>query len=89
MEYGTKRVQQNTRKRGINMLINIMSRFGRNLETESKVLYIINYSTVAAYLQYIVQLITVLWRGFIYVKIIEWNVNKSASRLYVYLPTVE
>ncbi len=38
VEYGTKRVQQNTRKRGINMLINIMSRFGRNLETESKVL---------------------------------------------------
>ena len=50
VEYGTKRVQQNTRKRGINMLINIMSRFGRNLETESKVFYIINYSTVAAYL---------------------------------------
>ena len=37
LEYGTKRVQANTRKRGINMLINIMSRFGRNLETESKV----------------------------------------------------
>lgn len=27
----------NTRKRGINTLINIMSRFGRNLETESKI----------------------------------------------------
>jgi ribonuclease-3 len=40
VEYGTKRVQQNTRKRGINMLINIMSRFGRNLETESKVIWI-------------------------------------------------
>jgi hypothetical protein len=37
LEYGTKRTQQNTRKRGINMLISIMSQFGRNLETESKV----------------------------------------------------
>lgn len=37
-EYGDKRVHhQNTRKRGINMLINIMSRFGKNMEVESKV----------------------------------------------------
>jgi hypothetical protein len=27
-----------------------------------------------------------LSRGFIHVKILEWNVNKSASRLYVYAP---
>jgi len=37
-EYGDKKVHyQNTRKRGINMLINIMSRFGKNMEVESKV----------------------------------------------------
>ncbi len=32
--------------------------------------------------------VIVLGRGFIYVKIIEWNANKSASRLYVYAPKV-
>ncbi len=31
----------------------------------------------------------ILRRGFIYVKILEWNVNKSASRLEVYAPKVE
>lgn len=37
-EYGDKKVLfANNRKRGINMLINIMSRFGKNQETESKV----------------------------------------------------
>jgi len=37
-EYGDKKIHfQNTRKRGINMLINIMSRFGKTNETESKV----------------------------------------------------
>lgn len=37
-EYGDKKIHyQNTRKRGINMLINIMSRFGKKIETESKV----------------------------------------------------
>ncbi|XP_050736665.1 ribonuclease 3-like [Eriocheir sinensis] len=37
-EYGDRRIHyMNTRKRGINTLINIMSRFGRNLETESKI----------------------------------------------------
>ncbi len=37
----------------------------------------------------IVQFVMLLWRGFIYVKILEWNVNKSASRLYVGAPKVE
>ncbi len=37
-EYGDRRVHSATnRKRGINMLINIMSRFGKEAETESKV----------------------------------------------------
>merc|ERR1719445_511672 len=37
-EYGDKKIHyQNTRKRGINMLIAIMSRFGKKRETESKV----------------------------------------------------
>ena len=37
-EYGDKRIHTMTsRKRGINMLINIMSRFGKDKETESKV----------------------------------------------------
>lgn len=37
-EYGDKKVHfQSSRKRGINMLINIMSKFGRSIETESKV----------------------------------------------------
>ena len=37
-QYGDKKIHyQNTRKRGINMLINIMSRFGKKIETESKV----------------------------------------------------
>lgn len=37
-EYGDRRIHyMNTRKRGINTLINIMSRFGHNLETESKI----------------------------------------------------
>ena len=37
-EYGDKRVHSaSNRKRGINMLINIMSRFGKEAETESKV----------------------------------------------------
>ena len=34
-----------------------------------------------------VQFVILLWRGF-YVKILEWNVNNSASRLYVYAPKV-
>jgi hypothetical protein len=37
----------------------------------------------------IVQFVILLWRGFIPLKILEWNVNKSASRLYVYAPKVE
>jgi hypothetical protein len=37
----------------------------------------------------IVQFVILLWRGFTYVKIPEQNVNKSASRLYVYAPKVE
>ena len=37
-EYGDKKIHyQNSRKRGINMLISIMSKFGRKRETESKV----------------------------------------------------
>ena len=37
-EYGDRRVHSaSNRKRGINMLINIMSRFGKKDETESKV----------------------------------------------------
>ena len=37
-EYGDRRVHSaSNRKRGINMLINIMSRFGKVEETESKV----------------------------------------------------
>lgn len=37
-EYGDKKIHlANSRKRGINMLISIMSKFGRNSETESKV----------------------------------------------------
>ncbi len=36
-----------------------------------------------------VQFVIVLWRGFIFVKIFAWNVNKSARRLYVYAPKVE
>ena len=37
-EYGDKRIHtMSSRKRGINMLINIMSRFGKDRETESKV----------------------------------------------------
>ena len=37
-EYGDKKIHyQNSRKRGINMLIAIMSRFGKKRETESKV----------------------------------------------------
>lgn len=37
-EYGDKKIHfANSRKRGINMLINIMSRFGKDKETESKV----------------------------------------------------
>ncbi len=37
----------------------------------------------------IVQVLTLLGGVFIYVKIPEWDVNKSASRLYVYAPKVE
>jgi hypothetical protein len=36
----------------------------------------------------IVQFVILLWRGFIHVKILEWNVYKSASRLYFYVPKV-
>jgi hypothetical protein len=36
----------------------------------------------------IVQFLILLLRGFIHVKILEWNANKSASRLYVYAPSV-
>ena len=37
-EYGDRRVHSaSNRKRGINMLINIMSRFGKEAETESKI----------------------------------------------------
>jgi len=37
-EYGDKKIHyQNSRKRGINMLISIMSKFGKKRETESKV----------------------------------------------------
>ncbi|XP_014259124.1 ribonuclease 3 [Cimex lectularius] len=37
-EYGDRRIHyMNTRKRGINTLINIMSRFGKNRETESNI----------------------------------------------------
>jgi hypothetical protein len=35
------------------------------------------------------QFVILLWRGFIVEEIIEWYVNKSASRLYVYAPQVE
>jgi hypothetical protein len=37
----------------------------------------------------IVQFVILLRRGFIHAKILEWNVNKSASRLYVYAPKVD
>jgi hypothetical protein len=37
----------------------------------------------------IVQFIILLWRGFNHVKILDWNVNKSASRLYINAPKVE
>jgi hypothetical protein len=33
----------------------------------------------------IVQFVILLWRRYIYAKILEWNVNKSASRIYVFL----
>lgn len=37
-EYGDRKIHyMNTRKRGINTLINIMSRFGKALETDSKI----------------------------------------------------
>lgn len=37
-EYGDRKIHyMNTRKRGINTLINIMSRFGKTLETDSKI----------------------------------------------------
>ncbi len=35
-----------------------------------------------------VQFIILQWRGFIYVKVLGWNVNKFASCLYVYAPEV-
>jgi hypothetical protein len=38
---------------------------------------------------HVVQFLILLWRDFIYVKIPEWEGNKSASRLYVYAPKVE
>ncbi len=31
----------------------------------------------------------IIMTQFIYVKILDWNVNKSASRFYVYAPKVE
>jgi hypothetical protein len=37
----------------------------------------------------IVQFVILLWRGFNHVKILDWNVNKSASRLYINAPRVE
>lgn len=39
-EYGDRRIHYlNTRKRGINTLINIMSRFGKQTETESQIMH--------------------------------------------------
>ncbi len=37
----------------------------------------------------IVQLVILLWRGFNHVKILDWNVNKSASRLCINAPKLE
>jgi hypothetical protein len=37
----------------------------------------------------IVLFVILLWRDFIYVKIPEWDANKSANRLHVYAPKVE
>jgi hypothetical protein len=37
----------------------------------------------------IVQFVILLWRGFNHVKILDWNVNKSASRIYINAPKVE
>jgi hypothetical protein len=36
-----------------------------------------------------VQIVRLLWRDFIRVKIPQCNANKSASRLYVYAPKVK
>jgi hypothetical protein len=33
--------------------------------------------------------VVILWRGFNHVKILDWNVNKSPSRLYFNAPKVE
>ncbi len=44
-------------------------------------------SIVVAYLRWLYS--SRYWRGFILVKMLEWNVKKSASRLYVYAPKVE
>jgi hypothetical protein len=37
----------------------------------------------------IVQFVILLWRDFMYVKIPEWDTNKSASRLYFNAPKEE
>jgi hypothetical protein len=37
----------------------------------------------------IVQFVILLWLGFNHVKILDWNVNKSASHLYINAPKVE
>ncbi len=37
----------------------------------------------------IVQFVILVWRGFNHVKILDWNINKSASRLYINAPKVE
>jgi hypothetical protein len=37
----------------------------------------------------IVQFVILLWRGFNHVKILDWNVDKSAGRLYINAPKVE
>ncbi len=49
------------------------------------------YSTlsgVAAYLLLLYSSYNILWCAFIHVKILEWNVNKSTSHLYIYAPKV-
>jgi len=37
----------------------------------------------------VIQFVILLWRDFNHVKILDWNVNKSDSRLYINAPKVE
>jgi hypothetical protein len=63
-------------------LIQTLSRFHTNL-------YIKKISLCRGLHTMIVQFVILLWRGFNHVKILDWNVNISASRLYINAPKVE